>query len=496
MGVDSAGNDLRVPQQVDMLEQQFKATLDPLLSAPGGQFHAAQLNDDTLVLDAVHARWRILQGVSPDAFEAVTPDGQRGTVLVVEGDGSRRHPYPPFTDLEWWVLEDWPEDSWTDLTQAVDRKPLFPPELRPDQHVFQPESPRDPPATRPASVGGWVVFLIAFSVLAVLTAFGTHALLWSLAGGWQLLWALPGVFFLAVGAFGLGRMLLSLQSMPASSSLVPALNHLNVDCADHLTIGRPFEVTVQASRLGESPLPSTVWARVMRYTAKDDHSRPLAYAEGSPEVQGLNVTYCLTVHSTRRHAVDLLGDAAPSLWALELTDGSETYYRVLLNAPPLLVPLRQLYWPDKPTQISALLSGGEHELILKAYNGEAASSGLARHGGALYDDDLTEAETRAVFTVSIHEVVTAAWKSGWIDTLLRTGSPEGNGALRLVLEENEYRVRDVERFWQQVLYASPDARKSLEAFLVRQSWAQWLDGTDGLLAKRTRPDLEDHPQAH
>jgi hypothetical protein len=291
-------------------------------------------------------------------------------------------------------------------------------------------------------------------------------------------------------------MLLVLRNAPASSGLAPALRQLNVNCTDRLTLGLPFEVTVQASRLGECPLPSTVWARVMRYGAGDAHPMPLAYAQGHPDVQGLNVTYCLTVHSTRRQAVDLPADVAPSLWALELTDRGDTYYRVLLSAPPLLVPLRQVYWPDKAAQTSALLSGWEHELILKAYNGEAASSGLARHGGALYDDDLTEAETRAVFTVSIHEVVAAAWESGWINTVLQTGSLGDDGALCLVFEESEYRVMDVERFWQPVLYASPDARKSLEAFLVRQSWAQWLAGTDELLAERTRPDREDHPQAH
>jgi hypothetical protein len=143
-----------------------------------------------------------------------------------------------------------------------------------------------------------------------------------------------------------------------------------------------------------------------------------------------------------------------------------------------------------------LLAGCGDELILKAYNGPSASSGLARHGEAVYHDDFTKAECRAVFTVSIQEVATAAWERGWLATVLQVGPVAREGTRHLVFDEGEYRVVDTERFWQPVVYASPEAREALEGFLVRQPWAPWLAGTEGLLDARTAPGLVDHPQAH
>ncbi|PJI52916.1 hypothetical protein CTI14_35635, partial [Methylobacterium radiotolerans] len=184
-------------------------------------------------------------------------------------------------------------------------------------------------------------------------------------------------------------------------------------------------------------------------------------------------------------------DAA--LWALELVDGSEPYVRILLPSPHPPCPLPLVYRPDRATQISMLLAGCGDELILKAYNGHppaAASPGTVE---AVYHDDFIKAECRAVFTVSIQEVATAAWERGWLATVLQVGPVAREGTRHLVFDEGEYRVVDTERFCSRWSTRPPEAREALEGFLVRQPWAPWLAGTEGLLDARTAPGLVDHP---
>jgi hypothetical protein len=493
VGMSAAeGPPLSLPQQIGCLEQHFGVRLAPLLSATGGRFHAARLHGDTLILDAALSRWALRPDVSPFAFEPATPEGRRGTVLVVEGD-SRHHPFPPFTDLDWWMLEDWPDGDWSALPAAPQGTPPSLPALRPRRHVFQLQPPEAPAPAPPASATEWAAFLVASGVLALLTALGMRAVLWSLPGGWLLVWALPGLFVLAVGLTGLARQLASLRRRP--SGLAPALDQLAVTCDAQFTVGDPFGVTVQAARLGDHPLPPLVMARVVQYTIPGHEGTALAGANAAPVSAGLHVTYGVTVHAERRLADRVDWDDA-ALWALELVDGSEPYVRILLPSPHPPCPLPLVYRPDRATQISMLLAGCGDELILKAYNGPSASSGLARHGEAVYHDDFTKAECRAVFTVSIQEVATAAWERGWLATVLQVGPVAREGTRHLVFDEGEYRVVDTERFWQPVVYASPEAREALEGFLVRQPWAPWLAGTEGLLDARTAPGLVDHPQAH
>ena len=489
------GPPLSLPQQRAWLEQQFGATLSPLLSAPGGRFHAARLHGDTLVLDAALGRWAQLPGVSPYAFEPATPEGRRGTVLVVEGDDSRHHPYPPFTDLHWWVLEDWPGERWSALPPGQPASPSSLPELRPERHVFRVATTDTPSPARPASAAEWAAFLVASLVLALLTALGVRAVLGSLTGGWSLLWILPGLFFLAVGTTGLTGQFASLRRDRRGSGLAPALDGLSVTSGAPLRVGEPFSVTVHAARLGSHPLPTEVMARVVQYAPPDWEGVPLTGASAAPVAAGPQVTYGLTMPTQRRFA-DRFDWTAEALWALELVDGGEPYLRLPLPSPDPPRPLLQVYRPERAAQISALLAGCGDELILKAYNGPSASSGLARHGGAEYDDDFTDAECRAVFTVSIHDVSASAWEAGWLATVFQTGPVSGDGTLHLVFEEGEYRVVDVERYWQPVVYSSPEARQALEGFLARQPWARWLTGTDALRAARTSPGLIDHPQAH
>ena len=96
---------------IGALQSHFKAEPGPLL-ASGGRFYAARLGRDTVVLDVDEARYRVLPDVSPYAFEG----SPFGIVLVVEGDDSRDHPYPPFTDLEWLNLAGWPDEAWKPIT--------------------------------------------------------------------------------------------------------------------------------------------------------------------------------------------------------------------------------------------------------------------------------------------------------------------------------------------------------------------------------------------
>jgi len=131
--------------------------------------------------------------------------------------------------------------------------------------------------------------------------------------------------------------------------------------------------------------------------------------------------------------------------------------------------------PDAPTQIAALLGDREYQLLDHVY-------GPVDH--TMYVP-LSPAARSAVFTVSIHDVVTAALESGWYKTVLHTGPVGGDSSIALLLEDGDYIVVYLERDSRQVLYASSDLREGLEGYLARQSWADWLAGTAELLPRRS-----------
>lgn len=96
--------------------QRVQLPLRTVLTEQEGRFHTAGLGPDTLILDLQEHRFCIWPDASPRAFEIQMVDGRRRIVLVVEGDDSRYHPYAPWTDLEWLLLEEWPPDHWTLLS--------------------------------------------------------------------------------------------------------------------------------------------------------------------------------------------------------------------------------------------------------------------------------------------------------------------------------------------------------------------------------------------
>ena len=101
------------------LEQKFQLPIEAGFTAGGGRFYAARLGADTLILDLQERRFCLWPDASPREFEVRTVDGQAQTVLMVEGDGSRYHPYAPWSDLDWLVLDDWPPEHWTQVEGAA-----------------------------------------------------------------------------------------------------------------------------------------------------------------------------------------------------------------------------------------------------------------------------------------------------------------------------------------------------------------------------------------
>lgn len=76
-----------------------------VLRSDDQRFVAVLLEDwRTLLLDATRRRWRLEPGYSPSAFN--------GHVLELEGDDSRFHPFPPYSDIEHIDLDMLDDADW------------------------------------------------------------------------------------------------------------------------------------------------------------------------------------------------------------------------------------------------------------------------------------------------------------------------------------------------------------------------------------------------
>lgn len=117
--VAEPGAAARLQSALTVLEQRFQLPAEAGFAATGGRFYAARLGADTLILDLQESRFCLWPDASPREFEFRTQQGQAQTVLMVEGDGSRYHPYAPWSDLDWLVLDDWPPEQWTPLSTGA-----------------------------------------------------------------------------------------------------------------------------------------------------------------------------------------------------------------------------------------------------------------------------------------------------------------------------------------------------------------------------------------
>jgi hypothetical protein len=136
--------------------------------------------------------------------------------------------------------------------------------------------------------------------------------------------------------------------------------------------------------------------------------------------------------------------------------------------PPPDTPYGLAWHPDRHAQLEALLHDKGLELVLKAYNGEDASWGLARQGAAVYRDDFTPAEREAVFTVDFEDLVDHAMTTRWYETEIQNERIGGDGSTYLLKEDGTYKLMFTERGWTESLYATPDLRSAVAHYLAAE----------------------------
>jgi hypothetical protein len=144
-------------------------------------------------------------------------------------------------------------------------------------------------------------------------------------------------------------------------------------------------------------------------------------------------------------------------------------------------PLEIRYRPDRETQLRALLEGREYELVGEAYHGRGFRFATAPDSAIT---DFCADEIRAVFTVNIHDLIEYAVQSRWVDRAVHRSRIGGDGSWYLLLEGGLYKYMFTERGYTTELFASPNVRDALEAYLVNEVRTVNLEGTDELRAAR------------
>ena len=140
-----------------------------------------------------------------------------------------------------------------------------------------------------------------------------------------------------------------------------------------------------------------------------------------------------------------------------------------------------LYRPDRETQLQALLEGKDLELLGKAYNGRGFTFATAK------DSDLTSftrPEQKAVFSVSIHDLIDYAMTSDWLQKTVYRARVGGDGSTYMLFEAGVYKYMFTERWVTLELFVSPNVRDVLEAYLVNETRCVELAGVDELKALR------------
>ena len=157
------------------------------------------------------------------------------------------------------------------------------------------------------------------------------------------------------------------------------------------------------------------------------------------------------------------------------------------HSPPLLiramarpddrVPLHPDWQPDSLTQLEALLSGNEYDLLERAYS----ASFHALRGADFCVDALTDAERLAVIQVSFDELLDHALASQWATQFV---NDERASSVYLLHEDAQYKVICLERDGDDEMFVSTELRPSLAHYLA--SARNFFTPMPGLAALKQR----------
>ena len=475
----------RVHADLDFLARVLALPVADGLGSSDARFHAALAGTDTLIVDAVRRSYHRLSDTRPLKFEETVQDGIAQATLHLQGNAGIRTI----------ALTSQDETFWTPLP---DPRVVGLPRIA-QRHAASWASPAQPttPDDRPRhKVREWLASSIALAVLAVFAAFGFNALLWSMAGGWKLLWLLVGlpVFptFTALTLFTAYRLVR--PAVPPRA----ALDAIEVSRDERFRIGEPLAfrmtATVPAS-LGRQRMqaPQRVTARLVVQAVHDapDGSWSLvddicstvgaecvpAAPDSANEGRVHYAGSLTTTRTTPRHAHEN--------WFLALYGseeaGAEPFHVTSLATPTTDAPWQPVWHPDRHTQLEALLHDKGWELVLKAYNGEDASWGLARETGSTYREDFTPAERQAVFTIDLEALVDHAMATRWYEGEIHSARIGGDGSMYLLHENQRYKLMFTERAWTEVLYETPDLRDAVARYLVAdKSFVADLPGAEAM----------------
>ena len=359
------------------------------------------------------------------------------------------------------------------------------------------EPPDSDSVSRPVTWTGWFSFLLALSVLLLLTVAGAVLFRSGLSGGWNFWWMLAALPLLAVGGFGTFRMITTLFSS-AGQAQEFKLSNLELEF-EILTAGSAPAGSAMASSGAGTMIQG--WLRVNSERKKFPQSLTVVL-ELQPEFHPdeyvwLNSTYakpdakgayefCLEVPR-----VQLARGAVHGSLVLNFNAQPE-FYRVKLEPMAQTAALEMVFQPSKKEQLEAFERGDASDLISRAYNGEQASAGWLRHNGGPSVQDFTLEEQSRVFTVGFAELVDHLEGINWFkDKFVDVLEPSLDRNLTLIWRQAGvfrivYDQSDAQLTWFTKLHETSIEREAHEAFVLHSDRSTLaLQGAKELLEVRS-----------